>query len=365
MCACLLACLLVDSSCSRYTTGGTSLLKDTILNDSYETGCGSATNADKHYLFYCCTGSVGLRNIFSFLIYLSGLMASKGLSGLSNSSLPPFGSGFGTSYESAKLMKSTDMFKIMVETSKGSNHFMSYYVNAEVWEMINDIVLQRGFIEASIESCASIQRHHGHRVASGDIKPKTSDDSGIGQSLTTLDLGKQQMEVKKLQAQLEEVTKQASTLSHQITMNQQQQNQQQQQTVVGNKAHSMVNLVHHPHVKAAFENAQPVKPGDSTSSVASSRDSNSRKDNLEFSSMMNEVNEIGTQVQAEVSANVGGQHPNATWADPNLQILGQVPSQPTLPPLPLKRPMTVHKGKRWSEQANAPSNITPIGYKTL
>ena len=34
--------------------GGTSLLKDTILNDSYETGCGrfSVTNADKHYLFY-------------------------------------------------------------------------------------------------------------------------------------------------------------------------------------------------------------------------------------------------------------------------------------------------------------------------
>ena len=103
------------------------------------------------------------------------------------------------------------MFRIQVEKTKGSGQFITYFVGDKVCEIINDIVLSQGFVEASAQSWNDIQTYHGHRVSMTVSGKNDSADSGLEQSLQALPVCAEDR-IKKLEGEINLALKELSSL---------------------------------------------------------------------------------------------------------------------------------------------------------
>ena len=115
------------------------------------------------------------------------------------------------------------MFRIRVEKSKNSGDFINYFVDERVCEIINDILLTQGFIEASTESWHDIQKYHGHRVRVSVGTKTESTDSGIEQSLEALPLSPNKPvpvpvndRITKLESEINIALKELSSLKKEV-----------------------------------------------------------------------------------------------------------------------------------------------------
>ena len=140
-------------------------------------------------------------------------METSRLRGFSEWSLPPLGSKFGTVSQGQGVPTTADMFKILVEKQKGTSDYMCYYVDEKIREIINGIVLQHGYIEASSRAWKAIQKQHGHKVVSPGPTQSESSDSGLGQSSQSLNVIRQQEYVRKLQNELEAASEHLTTMA--------------------------------------------------------------------------------------------------------------------------------------------------------
>ena len=109
------------------------------------------------------------------------------------------------------------MFRVKVETDKDSDIYVNYYVDERVREILNDILLSQGYIEATSESWKDIQKFHAHRVGV-HVPHKTegnSTDSGIGQSLEGLRVSPEER-IKNLERGIGDGLKELAKLKKEI-----------------------------------------------------------------------------------------------------------------------------------------------------